>query len=115
MNKHKTKIRTYRLWTYDVSVGRSGSQIASSEAPRTKHFDESNMNPFVPCEQTQCQNVSVAVRMPSQKNTALDDAPNFRQSVVDSRPLRRPLAKRIRIQSLFYEKDKTQYAPSSLP
>jgi hypothetical protein len=30
--------------------------------------------------------------------------PNFRQSVVDSRPLRRRLAKRIRIQSLFMKK-----------
>jgi hypothetical protein len=40
----------------------------------------------------------------AKKNTALDDAPNFRQSVVDSRPLRRRLAKRIRIQSLFMKK-----------
>ena len=62
------------------------------------------MDRFVPCMQTQCQNVSTWERIPSQKNTALDDAPNFRQSVVDSRPLRRRLAKRIRIQSLFMKK-----------
>ena|ERR1700676_748036 len=43
-------------------------------------------------------------RKPSQKNAAIDDAPNFQQSVVDSRPLRRRLAKRIRIQSLFMKK-----------
>ena len=49
-------------------------------------------------------NVSMGERIASQKNTALDDAPNFRQSVVDSRPLRRRLAKRIRIQSLFMKK-----------
>jgi hypothetical protein len=62
------------------------------------------MDRFVPCMQTQCQNVSTGERIPSQKNTAFDDAPNFRQSVVDSRPLRRRLAKRIRIQSLFMKK-----------
>ena len=45
-------------------------------------------------------------QMPVNEN----DAPNFRQSVVDSRPLRRRLAKRIRIQFLIYEKDKTSIA-----
>jgi hypothetical protein len=40
----------------------------------------------------------------AEKNTALDDAPNFRQSAVDSRPLRQRLAKGIRIQSLFMKK-----------
>jgi hypothetical protein len=42
----------------------------------------------------------------AKKTTALDDAPNFRPLVVDSRPLRRRLAKGIRIQSLFMKKTK---------
>ena len=26
MNKHTTKIRTFKLWTYDMSVGRSAAK-----------------------------------------------------------------------------------------